>query len=150
LGSKEKRDLLILRGEVAVAFLLGQVQVPERDASEQYRDAEESLHGRVPGGKSDGTRILREVVEPEWLRVGDEDAENAASMRRIADRRLRALVDSERHEALEAGARWVDHAEGCITCLCQLRRGFHQSRQQCVEGELGGQRNSGLDQRPQA
>ena len=58
-------QLLVLVGEVASAELLRQVQVSVRDTAKEDRNAEEALHRRMVGRKSDGARIVAEVMQPQ-------------------------------------------------------------------------------------
>ena len=81
-------------GEVVAALLLGQVEVPVGDAAEHDRDAEERLHRRVVAREADRARVVGEVVQPQRARLADEDAEDPAAARQVADRRVRLGVDA--------------------------------------------------------
>ena len=85
LGGEQRHELLVLVREVAAAFFLGQVQVPVGGAAQEDRHPEERVHLRMPGRKPDRARIIRDVVEPERLSLVDQDTEDPASARQVAD-----------------------------------------------------------------
>jgi hypothetical protein len=55
----------------------------------------------MPRREADGARILRDVVQLQRRRVADEDTEDAAPARQVADRAVRLLVDAGGDEAFE-------------------------------------------------
>ena len=81
LRGEQLRELLVLRGEVGAAGLLGQVEVPVGDAPQHDRDAEKRLHRRVVAREADRARVLGDLVQPQRLRVPDQHAEDAAPAR---------------------------------------------------------------------
>jgi len=149
LGGQQLHELLILLGEVRAALLLGEVEVPVRDPAEQDRHAEERAHRGVVGWKADRARVVSEVVEPERPGVGDERSEDAAAVRRIADRRLRLLVDAGHDEPFEGTAARVDHAQRGVAGPGQLRSAFDDLLEDCVQGQLRGERDARVDDRSQ-
>ena len=101
LAREQPDELLVVLGEVAAVELLRQVEVPVGDVAEQHGHAEERLHRRMARREADRARIVRDVVQPQRRRVADEDAEDAAPARQVADLAPRRLVDAGRDESLE-------------------------------------------------
>ena len=100
LRGEERDELLVVIGEVA-PFFLGQIEVPVRHAPQQHRDAEERVHRWMTRREPDRAGIFSEVCEPQRPRLADEDAEDPAPARKVADRRLRLFVDAGGDEALQ-------------------------------------------------
>src|SRR6185436_5330155 len=59
-------------------------------------------------------------------------------------------IDPRSEEALELGAAAVDHTQRCITGARELRGRLDQPLQECIERQLRGDRNAGLDERAHA
>src|SRR5215218_9954585 len=96
-------------------------------------------------GEADRTRILREVVEAQRLRVVDQRAEYAAAVRRVADRSLGLRVDAGDDEPLERLPAGVDDPERRIAGSGQLRGRLDDLLEHRVERELGRERDTGVD-----
>ena len=141
LGGKQLRQLFVFVGEVEPVGLLGQVEVAVGDAAEDDRQAQERLHRRVALREAHRTRIVRELVQAQRLRVPDEDAEDAAPTGKLADRRVCLRVHARRQEALERLARLVDHAEGRVAGAGDLGGRLDDALQQRIEGKLGAERD---------
>ena len=94
--------------------LLRQVEVAVGDPAQRDRHAEERVHRRMAGREADGARILGEIVQAQRVGIADEDAEDPAAGRQVADGGLRLRVDPRRQEPLEARAGGVDDAEGRV------------------------------------
>ena len=122
LCREERDELRVLLRELRPTLLLGQVEVSVGDAAEHDRDAEERLHRWMVGGKPDRERVLRQVGQPQSLGLADQDAENAAAARQLADRFVGGSVDSGRDEPLELGTAPVDHAQRRILGAGELDR----------------------------
>ena len=146
LCGQELRQLLVLVGEVASADLLGQVQVSVGDAAKQDRNAEEALHRRMVSRKSNGARIVAELVEPQRLRVADEHAQDAPSSREVADRGMCLRIDASREEAFQPLARTIDDPERGVLCARELSRGLHELLEERVQRELRAQRDARVDE----
>jgi hypothetical protein len=71
-------------------------------------------------------------------------------MRRVTDLALRILRQAVGHETLQGLARRVDDAEGRVARAGHAGCGFHDPHEDTVERELGGDRDPGLDECPQA
>ena len=150
LGGKQPRELLVLVAETPAALLLGQIQVSVGDSTKQDRHPEEGLHRWVVFRKTDRTRVVGEVVEPQWLGVADQHSEDPASARHVADRGISLGVDARRHEALEGYPRLVDHAERCVARAGQLRCRLDELLQKRLQRKLGAECDSGVDEHTQA
>ena len=144
LSREQGDDLLVFGGELLPSCLLRQVEVAERPAAKQYRDAEECVHLGVVCGEADRTRICRQVRQAERFCVSDEDAEDAAPARQLADCRMRLGVDADRHKALEPFVRLVDYAERRVAGARQRRRRLRELVEHGIERELGGNGDAGL------
>ena len=80
------------------------------------------------------------------MRVADQDAEDAATTWQIADPFVSLLVDPRGQEALQRLPAAVDHAEGGVSRAGQLRGGLDDALKNRIEGQLGGDGDSRLDQ----
>jgi hypothetical protein len=100
--------------------------------------------------KSDRARILGDVVQPQRRGLSNQDAQDPAAARQLADRRVRLGVDAGREEALESASRAVDHAESRILRVRQVGCGLDDALEENVERELGRQRDPRVDEDAQA
>ena len=96
--------------------------------------------------KADRARILAQVVQAQGLRLADQDAENAAPTREVADRRMRLGVDAGRQEALELRAAAVDHPEGSVAGAREVGGGPDQALEEHVERQLRRDRDARLEE----
>ena len=85
------------------------------------------------GREADRARVVAEVVEAQRLGVMDQDAEDAAPVRQLADRFVLLAVDAGGDEALECLALAVDHPERRVAGAGQGCGGVDQPLQQLVE-----------------
>jgi len=76
--------------------------------------------------ESDRSWIVGDVVQAQRRRVSDEDAEDAAPARLVADLAARGVVDAGRDEALQTRARRVDDAERRVPGAGQFGRRFDE------------------------
>ena len=146
LRRQQLRELLVLCREVEAPGLLREVEVAVGDPAQHDRDAQERPHRWMVPGKPDRARIVGDVVQPERPRLADEDAQQAASSRQVADRSVRLLVDARGEEPLEPSSGRVDHPERGISRLGQPGRGLDDPLEQRVERQLGVERDPGVDQ----
>ena len=147
LRREQRDDLLVLVREVGAALLLGQVEVPVGDPAEQDRHAEERPHRRVAGREADRARILARCrAAAAGCGVADQDAEDPAAARQVADRRMRLGVDARGDEALELRARRIDDAERRVAGPGQLGSRLDQPLEQRLERQLGAERDAGFDE----
>ena len=149
LAGQRLHELLVVGGEGS-RLLLGQVQVAEGSAAKQDWDAQEPLHRRVMRWEADRSWIVRDRLEPERARIGDQRAKDPAPAGKIPDRGHRLGVDARVDEALERRPALVDHAQRGVPRARELRRRLGQLLEQVVEGELRAQRDPGVDEFPQA
>jgi hypothetical protein len=89
-------------------------------------------------------------VQPQGVQVADQHAEDAAAARQVPDRCVRVLVDAGRDELLEPRAAGVDHTERGVPGVGDERRSLHDRLQNSVERQLRADRDTDLEQRPQA
>ena len=150
LRRQQLRQLGILVAEVLSARLLGQVQVPVRDPAKDNRHPEERLHRGMVRWEADRARVVGDVVQPQRLRVPNQDAEDAAPVRRVTDRGMRVGIDPGRQEPLQRLARSVDHAESCVAGVGDLGGRLDDPLQQRIERKLGAERDAGVDENAQA
>jgi hypothetical protein len=137
------------RGEVAraerPARLLGQVEIAPRLPADEHRHAEERVHRRVPRRQPEGARMRAEVVEDDRARVLDQQAEDAAPARELADRRARLGAHARGQEALKPPPAGVEHAERRVAGAGQLPGHVDEPLQHHLEVELGDQRPPRLE-----
>ncbi len=108
------------------------------------------MHRRVSRREPDGALIFRKVVQPQRPCVLDQDAEDAAPVRRVADLRLHLWADAVGDEAFEPAAGAIDDAERRILRAGHAGGGLDDSLEHPVERELRIDRDAGLDERPEA
>ena len=150
LGCEQLGQLRVLVGEVLSTLLLRQIEVSVRDSTKHDRHTEERLHRRVVLRKAHRAWIVCDVVEPQRLRVADQNAQDAAPVRQITDRRVCVSVDSCRQESLERLAGPVDHAESCVAGAGDLGRRLDDALKQCVERKLRAERDARVHEHAQA
>jgi hypothetical protein len=80
----------------------------------------------MPGREPDRTRILGQVVQPQWFRLADQHPEDAATARQRANLRAQVVVDPVGDELLELRSARVDHAECRVASARQLSCRFHE------------------------
>ena len=100
--------------------------------------------------EADRARILAEVVQPQRLRVADQDAEDPPAARQLADRRVRLGVDPVVRKRSSCEPLPVDHAQRGVARAGELGGRLDEPLQERVERQLRGQRDACLDQRAQA
>ena len=93
--------------------------------------------------------MAADVLESQRLRVLDQDAEDAATARRVADRGTDLVVDPAGDEALELLTLLVEHPERRVAGTRQLTRDGEHTLQQRLEIELGDDVRHDLHQPPQ-
>ena len=149
LGEHDDRlDVVVV--EVLGALLLGEVEVAPGLAANDDRRAEEAAHRRVPGREAVGARVLGDVVQPDRHRLVDQQPEDAAAARQVADRGVDRRLLAGGQELRQLAALVVEHAERGVARAAQLAGGLHHALQQDVEIELGRQRAADVQQLAQA
>jgi len=98
----------------------------------------------------DRAGIFAEIVQPQRLRVADQDAENPPAAWEISDRRMRLGVDAGRQEALQTRPRLVDHPQRRIPRSGQLHGGLDELLQERVQRERRAEGDAGIDERAEA
>ena len=87
-----------------------------------------------------------DVGQHQRARVLDQQAEDPAPAREVADRRVRGRVDAAGEEALERPPLRVEHADGRVARAGQLACGLQQPLEHDLEVELGDERAAGLQE----
>ena len=105
------------------------------------------MHRRMVRREADRARVAGEVVEAQRPRVLDQDTQDPAAARKVADRRPGRVVEPVGHEPLELAAGAVDHAERRVARAGQLGGDPDERLQDGVERQLRGDRDAGLDER---
>src|SRR5262249_26583494 len=103
-----------------------------------------------PGREPVGARVRADVVQPQRLRVGDEQAEDAAPARQVADGLAGLGVDAAGDEALKLDATVVEDAQRGVAGAGHAPGDLEQLADDALEIELGHETATGLDQLPQA
>ena len=96
----------------------------------------------MAGRKADGARVFRKIVQTQRVDVVDQDAEDAAAVRRIADLHLNLVGHPEGHEPLEPAACRIDHAERGVLRSRDSGCRLDDPLQHAVERELGVDRDT--------
>ena len=91
-----------------------------------------------------------DVGEPQRLWVLDEQSEDAASARQVADRAMAIGINAAGDEALELGAALIENAERGISRAGHPARHVEQLADDALDLELGDEPAPGLDELPQA
>ena len=87
-----------------------------------------------------------EVREPQRLRVGDEDPEDAVAAGHRADRRALVVVQADGQELGELRMLFVQHPERPVAGVDQVGRGFDDALQHRGQIQLGADREHRVEQ----
>ena len=129
---------LVFIGKGRFALLVRQVEVAVDLVAHPHRDTEERRHGRVIGRKTITAGVFLEVGEPEGSWFRDEQTEDAAPDRPIADLRLFFVAQPDGEELLEAGPGGIEHPEGGIAGSDQRPGLLDQVAEQIGQLDVGG------------
>ena len=142
-------DLLVVVTELVGTLLLREVEVAEDLIPGAHRHTEEAVHRGMVGGEAEGPRVFGDVRQADRVRVGDEQTENAAPVREVADRRLGRGVDSVRDEVgqLLIGA---DDAERAVTGARERAGRLDDAVESAAQLEVGADPDHGVQQGPEA
>jgi hypothetical protein len=91
-----------------------------------------------------------DVGEAEWAWLIDQNSQNSASMREVADLPLRRCIDSERQEALERAAVVGEHPDGGVTRAGEIGRGVEHTAEHRLEVEVGDEDTAYVEQPAEA
>ena len=100
-------------------------------------------------GKPYERRVPADIGQAQRLRIADEDAEDAAAARKVADRAVRRLVHPRREEPVELPATLVEDAERRVAGAGQLAGGLDHALQHRFVIELGDHFAPDLEQSPE-
>jgi len=101
---------------------------------------------REAADRSGRAGVVAECLQPQWLGVSDQHAENSPSAGQVADRLVGRGIDPGRQETLQPGSGLVDDPERGVTRPRQLRSRLDQLLQEGVEGELRAERDPRIDE----
>ena len=137
-GERDHRCLITLGERPAVA-LLGQVEVAEDGPPDPDRRSDERVHRRMTIGQSEGSRVLREIVEAQGARMAQDLPEDPSSRRELTETRDRRVVEPMVHEAREP-LRFllVDDAERAVARVDESARGDDDALEDRIEVEVLG------------
>ena len=93
--------------------------------------------------------MLTQVRDPEWLRVGDQQAEDASSAWQVTDAAARFVVQAPGDEIAQSMATFVAHAKRGIAGPGQLAGNGQQPFENGGELAFGDDRTPRVDQPPQ-
>jgi hypothetical protein len=146
-GREGGDDPFVLVGEVGLADLLGQVEVPEDLVPDPHRHPEERAHGRVVRREAVRRGVLGDVVQPQRLGLVDDQSQQPVTDRQVADLLHLRRGHSVGDEQAEPLARPVaEDTEGGVLRAGQVAGDLHDPLQQRVQGQVGGHRAEGLEQ----
>ena len=114
---------LVLVAESFGTDLVGQIEVAKDLVSNLQRNPKKRRHRGMVRGKPVTVGMLADPSQTQVHGVGDQEPEDATTGRTGADGTLLLLVQPDGQELLEAGARFVEHAESAIAGADQ-RTGF--------------------------
>ena len=137
---------LVLVGERSRTLLVGQIEVSVDLVSRPQRDAQERGHGRVPGRESIAGGMLFEMLETQWLGVGDQQSKHAPASGALADYFFIGFAEPDGDELLEPGAGLVEHPEGGVAGTDQRSGLLHQVREKVGQLDVGGDHQDGPHQ----
>ncbi len=130
-------ELLVFRGETRRVLFVRQVEIAEDLGSDTDRNAEETVHGRVPGWEAVRPAIGGDVVEPQWVGFADEQAEDALATRKITNPANHALVEADMDELLEVLV-VGDHAECSVAGIDEITGRFDNAGEHDGQAQVGG------------
>ena len=148
-GGEDHDRLLIGLVEVAVG-LVGQVEIAERLVANEDRHPEEAAHLRMSGREAVRLRVLADVRKPERLGVLDQQPQDSAAARQVADCPMTLRLDAAGDEALELDAPLVEYAERGVARPGHAAGDVEQLTDNPVDVEHGDEPAAGLDELPQS
>ena len=135
---------LVLGGELPRA-LVGHVQVAEDLAADEDRHAEEGGHRRVVPGESGRRRVLAQVGHPQWLRIGDQLAEDALALRQGTHPGVQPLVDAHGDEVRQTPGR-PEHPHRAVAGVDEVGGGLRDATQGAAQIQPGGDGQERVEQ----
>jgi len=139
---------LVLVVERARTLLFGEVQVAVDLGAGTHPDghAQETLHGRMPGGESVALWVRAQVIQAKGLGVGDEESQHAPAGRSGSDCALLFFSDPHSQELVQRAALLVEHTKGAVTRVDQGARLLENVSEQDRELDIGLDHQHGVHQ----
>ena len=146
--SEHHGGLLVDVGELAVALLLGQIEVAPRLSADDDWHAEEAAHDRMCRGKAVARGMLTDVLQTQRPWVLDQHAQDSPAAREVADRTVGLLIDAQRQELVELGALVVQDPERGIAGAGDVACGLEHQVEHGALVKLRHQRPADVQQTP--
>jgi hypothetical protein len=143
LARQQDSDVLVLLGERVAVNFLSKVEVPEYTPASENRNAKKRSHRWVVRRKSASVGMLGQIRQADRLRVSDDEAKDAVTIRRPADPGRKLRVDAVGREMLEHPTARCQNADGCIAGPDDMRRHFHGALKHTFERDLGDEGRGG-------
>ena len=146
-GRERGDDPLVLLGEVALADLLGQVEVAEHLVPDPHRHPEERPHRRVVRREAVRRGVLGDVVQPQRLGPVDDQPEQPVPDRQVADLlHLGGVMPWVMNSRSRSPGAVAEDTQGGVLRAGQVAGDLHDPPQQLVQGQVGGHRPDRLEQ----
>ena len=125
---------LVIGAELRGPELVREIEAPDDLAAGRDRHAEEAGHGRVVRREPVALRVAGDVGDPVGPILADDQPEQPAAVRQVADRGAIVVADAARDEALD-GAVAVDDADGGVLRVDELAHPVDDHLQHAVDVE---------------
>jgi len=149
LGEHDDR-LEVVVVELVRTLLRGEVEVAPGLPAHDDRRAEEASHRRVARRKAVGARMIGGVAQADRHRLVDQQPEDPAAARQVADRHVQRGLRAGGEELGQLAALVVEHAERRVARAAQLASGLHHALKEDIEVQLGRQGTADVQQLAQA
>ncbi len=136
-------ELLVDVAERVLRALVGEVQVPEDLTAHGDGHSEERPHRWVVRGEAEAVGMLAKVGKPDRSRLADQEAEDAVTLRQVADLGSLLGVDAHGEELRQERPGRVEHSECPVLGIGQLGRRFDDALEGRSEVEVGADRDDG-------
>ncbi len=124
-GRQAEGQLLVDVGEPVPVHLVGEIEVPERLAPDVEGHTQKARHRWVTGRETEALGVLAEVGEADGPGVDDQEAEDAVTLRQLADAGPLRVVEPDGNELCEVGLGRIEDPEGRVASAHQLAGRLH-------------------------
>jgi len=100
--------------------------------------------------EAEGPRVLRDIMQPYRHRLVDQQPEDAAAPRKVADRGVNLGLLPGGQELRQLAPLVVEHAQRGVPRAAQLAGGLQDALEEDVQVELGRERTTHVQELPQA
>jgi hypothetical protein len=87
-----------------------------------------------------------DIVEAQWLRIADQDAQHTAATREVADRLACFVVDTDGQKLFELPAVFVENTERSVLCVREFAGGVEDALKDDLEIELCDEASADVDE----